>query len=65
MDSCYEVVSHGFGLPQLVGVTIVHHVITAGKRQTINMTYKKNIPLKLILILQKWTSIITQQIRQS
>ncbi len=28
MHSDYEVISHGFGLPQLVGVTIVHHVIT-------------------------------------
>lgn len=28
VDAHYEVISHGFGLPQLVGVTVVHHVIT-------------------------------------
>lgn len=36
VDSCYEVVSHGFGLPQLVGVAVVNHVITAGKQETNN-----------------------------
>lgn len=33
MDSNYEVVSHGFSLPQLVGVAVVHHVVTARQRQ--------------------------------
>lgn len=29
-----EVISHGFGLPQLVGVAVVHHVVTAQTERT-------------------------------
>lgn len=34
VHSGYEVVSHGFSLPQLVGVTVVHHVITVRQKET-------------------------------
>lgn len=34
MHADHEVISHGFGLPQLVGVTVVHHVITVGQEET-------------------------------
>ena len=33
MHSYYEVVSHTLGLPQLVRVAIMHHVITLGKER--------------------------------
>lgn len=41
MDAHDEVVPHGFGLPQLVGVTVVHHVVTAGKQETNNKLYQQ------------------------
>ena len=34
MHADHEVISHGFGLPQLVGVAVVHHVITVGQQET-------------------------------
>lgn len=39
MHSGYKVISHGFGLPQLVGVTVVHHVETV--ETTTNKTNHK------------------------
>lgn len=43
MHSGYEVISHAFGLPQLVGVTVVHHVITAETEiRDDNVTSMKN-----------------------
>lgn len=43
MHSDYEVIPHAFGLPQLVGVTIVHHVITAEtERKDDSFTSMKN-----------------------